>query len=226
MKGSFSDMLKEMDKERRSRLAAKVPSWDIPGIEIPTSLNAEQCSSQATAEYKAALCGRLGVRKTADLTGGLGVDCWAFSRVSGSVLYNEMDPALCAAVEYCRSHPGTRLVLEEGDYYLKNTAPLFFNGCSDILFDGNGARFIFSEVTNASDKEQRVSSFFTPMQDGVELALGRPAEDVESDILINTTLQPNETKTLSQSYVLYSSDPVFNVRLDWGDTYGAVYTVE
>ncbi|MCQ2419765.1 MAG: DUF5067 domain-containing protein [Clostridia bacterium] len=85
---------------------------------------------------------------------------------------------------------------------------------------------IYSEVTNASDKEQRVSSFFTPMQDGVELALGRPAEGVDSDILINTTLQPNETKTLSQSYVLYSSDPVFNVRLDWGDTYGAVYTVE
>ncbi len=57
-------------------------------------------------------------------------------------------PALCAAVEYCRSYPGTRLLLEAGDYYLKNTAPLFFNGCKDILFDGNGARFIFSEVTN------------------------------------------------------------------------------
>ena len=29
----------------------------------------------------------------ADLTGGLGVDSWAFSKVAGKVFYNEMDPA-------------------------------------------------------------------------------------------------------------------------------------
>ena len=35
-----------------------------------------------------------------DLTGGLGVDAWAFSSVAAEVLYNEMDPTLCEAVRH------------------------------------------------------------------------------------------------------------------------------
>ena len=36
----------------------------------------------------------------ADLTGGLGVDSWAFSKVFGRVLYNEMRPELAKAAEH------------------------------------------------------------------------------------------------------------------------------
>lgn len=45
----------------------------------------------------------IGTRKTgriADLTGGLGVDSWAFSEVAEEVLYNEMNPALVAAARH------------------------------------------------------------------------------------------------------------------------------
>lgn len=45
----------------------------------------------------------IGTRKTgriADLTGGLGVDSWAFSEVAGEVLYNEMNPALAAVARH------------------------------------------------------------------------------------------------------------------------------
>lgn len=38
--------------------------------------------------------------KVADLTGGLGVDSWAFSEVAGEVLYNEMNPELAAAARH------------------------------------------------------------------------------------------------------------------------------
>lgn len=38
--------------------------------------------------------------KVADLTGGLGVDSWAFSEVAEEVLYNEMNPALAAAARH------------------------------------------------------------------------------------------------------------------------------
>lgn len=38
--------------------------------------------------------------KIADLTGGLGVDSWAFSEVAEEVLYNEMNPALAAAARH------------------------------------------------------------------------------------------------------------------------------
>lgn len=38
--------------------------------------------------------------RLADLTGGLGVDAWAFSQAFGEVLYNEMQPGLARAAEH------------------------------------------------------------------------------------------------------------------------------
>lgn len=60
-------------------------------------------------------------------------------------------PALVAAAEYCSSHPGTRLQLAPGSYYLDNTAPVKWSGCRDILIDGCGARLIFSQVHNGME---------------------------------------------------------------------------
>ena len=110
-----------------------MPEWaDAAGsLKIPSRLNLEQCSSSATAFYKAALAALIitetpaesstlcdvsenlrsgateggrgkcppGINVVADLTGGLGADCWAFAQVCGSVLYNEMNSELAAAVE-------------------------------------------------------------------------------------------------------------------------------
>jgi hypothetical protein len=70
---------------------------------FPIKLSAEQCSSTATATYKAELAERICDRQTwkiADLTGGLGVDTWHFSKHATEVLYNEMQPSLCEAAEY------------------------------------------------------------------------------------------------------------------------------
>ena len=39
-------------------------------------------------------------KRIADLTGGLGVDAWAFSKVASAVLYNEMNPALAAVARH------------------------------------------------------------------------------------------------------------------------------
>ena len=97
---TFSDILEELSEDSLARMRKKVPEWaGVPGMEYPTRLAGEQCSSSATAAYKAALVERIrpGCRLLADLTGGLGVDCAAFSRVCGRVLYNEMDAALAAA---------------------------------------------------------------------------------------------------------------------------------
>ena len=108
--------------EGRRRMRVKVPAWHaVPSLLYPTRLCTEQCSSAATARYKAALAARILSGKTempataasptalpggveapegaiADLTGGLGVDAWAFSQVAGQVLHNEMDPLLSEAV--------------------------------------------------------------------------------------------------------------------------------
>ncbi len=82
--------------ECRRKLKNKLPEWYAePGIIYPDKLCAEQCSSSFTAGYKASVVSEAtgGSGRVADLTGGLGVDSLAFSKVAGSVLYNEMDPS-------------------------------------------------------------------------------------------------------------------------------------
>ena len=101
-KKSFSDILEDISEAGAARMRRKVPEWsEVPGIEYPTRLSTEQCSSSATAACKAALVRRIrpSCGLLADLTGGLGVDCAAFSRVCSRVLYNEMDPELFAAAQ-------------------------------------------------------------------------------------------------------------------------------
>lgn len=100
-KKSFADILHEEREALKKRMRAKVPEWDREGLSFPESINVEQCSSSATAAYKAALAVRLAGRDcaVADLTGGLGVDSWAFAKAAGKVLYNEMNPVLKKAVQ-------------------------------------------------------------------------------------------------------------------------------
>ena len=110
----------------RRKLRYKVSEWYAdPAIICPLSLSAEQCSSTATAAYKAAVatggayrsrkfferasCVAVAERtvpppsqkalRIADLTGGLGVDCWQFSKVASAVLYNELNPPLFEAAQ-------------------------------------------------------------------------------------------------------------------------------
>ena len=70
--------------ESRIKLKNKVREWyDNPHLIFPLKLSAEQCSSSLTGLYKADLAERIAGAegwKLADLTGGLGVDSWFFSK--------------------------------------------------------------------------------------------------------------------------------------------------
>ena len=115
MKDSFADKLRQLDGQTAQKMAAKVPEWDgVPGLRWPTRLSTEQCSSSETAHLKAALAVRIvrerrgaAILRIADLTGGLGVDSWAFAQVADAVLYNERDAALCEAVQANAAALGT-----------------------------------------------------------------------------------------------------------------------
>ena len=110
--------------ECRRKIRTKLPEWYAePGIIFPDRICAEQSSSSETASYKASVASRI-IRETladksadistesdeshsdvirgriADLTGGLGVDSLAFSRVAKNVLYNEMNPERAAAAKH------------------------------------------------------------------------------------------------------------------------------
>lgn len=90
----------------RKKLRTKVPSFYAnPELIYPDRLAAEQCSSEAAAACKTEIIKELcaisdtdpAALKIADLTGGLGVDCAAFAKIAGKVLYNEMNPVLAGA---------------------------------------------------------------------------------------------------------------------------------
>ena len=91
--------------EVRKKLKTKVPEWyAVPSLTYPSRLSGEQCSSSETARYKAAVIRGLsergeGMLKVADLTGGMGIDSWAFAQVAEAVLYNEMQTGVAKATE-------------------------------------------------------------------------------------------------------------------------------
>ena len=91
--------------ESRIKLKGKIREWyENPDLIFPLKLSAEQCSSSLTGVYKSELAERIagsaGDWKLADLTGGLGVDSWYFSKKAARVLYCEMQKALCEAAQH------------------------------------------------------------------------------------------------------------------------------
>ncbi len=77
-------------------------------------------------------------RKTgriADLTGGLGVDSWAFSEVAEEVLYNEMNPALAAAARHNFKALGvTNIFIKNSEATSDSLKDIFGDFRPDVIF--------------------------------------------------------------------------------------------
>ena len=77
----------------RQAVKNKIPSWyEIDNIIYPKHLSLEQCSSEATAKYKASL---VKGDSLVDLTGGFGIDCAFLSQQFKSGVYVEQSDELC-----------------------------------------------------------------------------------------------------------------------------------
>lgn len=77
--------------QARQKLAQKLPSWIAhEEVYFPPQLNLEQASSEDTAIFKASLV----QGKIIDLTGGMGVDSWAFAKKGNTLTYVERDEKL------------------------------------------------------------------------------------------------------------------------------------
>lgn len=124
------------------------------GIEYPVHLSMEQCSSEATARYKAQLMARLVAEATgrplsactlADITGGFGIDFMFMSRGFGRAAYIERDAALCAAA----CHNFTLLGMEnatvecgDGAAYIAATPHVDALFADPARRDGHGGRTV------------------------------------------------------------------------------------
>jgi hypothetical protein len=83
----------------RRRIKFKLPTWyKTKGIIYPPTINLEQCSSEATAKFKASMVseGKFGI----DLTGGLGIDTYHFSRHFSKFIFVEPDGMLLTIAKH------------------------------------------------------------------------------------------------------------------------------
>ena len=120
----------------RQAARGKIPSWAaIDDIRYPVHLSMEQCSSEATARYKAQLithnclsnssnpnssCGHY--RKLVDLTGGFGVDFAFMVESFDEGIYVEHEESLCAIVHHnlqvLTHRPNVSVVHAEAEEFL------------------------------------------------------------------------------------------------------------
>lgn len=79
-----------------------------------------------------------GIRKTgriADLTGGLGVDSWAFGEVAAEVLYNEMNPELAAAARHnFKALGATNIFIKNSEATADSVEGIIGDFWPDIIF--------------------------------------------------------------------------------------------
>ncbi|MGM9760403.1 MAG: SAM-dependent methyltransferase [Parabacteroides sp.] len=80
----------------RRQIKEKLPTWyQQEALLFPAKIAAEQCSSEQTACYKQRFV--TPSDRLCDLTGGLGIDSYYFSRQARQVYYIERFPAYCEA---------------------------------------------------------------------------------------------------------------------------------
>ena len=140
-------VLEQIDGRQRAK--TKLPSLTAnPDIIFPVHLSVEQCSSEATAAYKAQVImtspspstggvlvvdgssnsspvGRSG-GVLIDLTGGFGVDFIALSKLFGKAIYVERNAELCAIAEqnfHTLNLTNTQIVNAEAESFLKLLTP-------------------------------------------------------------------------------------------------------
>ena len=87
--------------EGRQRTKDKLPSFaQIEDWWYPVRLSCEQCSSEATARYKAALIAPLQPDVLIDLTAGYGVDTYFMAEHAQEAHYVERNPELCHIAQH------------------------------------------------------------------------------------------------------------------------------
>lgn len=90
------ELAQQINGKQKSR--KKLPLWHAArGIYYPKALHLEQASSEVTARYKAGL---VSGTHLLDLTGGMGIDTYYFSRRFKEVTYCEKDLALAEIAEH------------------------------------------------------------------------------------------------------------------------------
>ena len=129
----------------RQKSANKLPEWSKnPSIIFPPSLSLEQCSSQATALYKAQLTHG---QSFADLTGGFGVDTFYIGQHFKSIVYvekqNDLFHLASHNLKFLLPNQDIRLVNGDGIAYINKSDQRFDLVYADPARRGEGNQKLF-----------------------------------------------------------------------------------
>lgn len=93
---SIQELAQQIVSKQKSE--KKLPTWfQTENIYYPPKLNLEQTSSEVTANYKASL---ISGKSLLDMTGGFGIDSFAFSQKFEKVVHCEMNEDLSKIAKY------------------------------------------------------------------------------------------------------------------------------
>lgn len=145
----FRFMLQQVDG--RQRTARKLPTFAaLEDWWYPVRLSCEQCSSEATARYKAAIVATHPALHahspqeihTADLTGGYGVDSYFMAQTFGQVDYVERNAELCRIAEHNFSlyAPNIHIHNTTAETYLQDMPPVDILCLDPARRDKNGGK--------------------------------------------------------------------------------------
>ncbi|MBD2755114.1 SAM-dependent methyltransferase [Spirosoma sp. BT704] len=152
----------------RQKAKDKLPTWYAnDDLVFPPPLSVEQASSEQTAQYKASLVqGDL----LLDLTGGMGVDTWAFAKRVNQVVYVERNPELVELAAHnlpllgaanVLVHAGDGLELVETNTVVKPDVPADWLYLDPHRRDEQGGKVVrLNDCEPDLSRPQTVSSLF------------------------------------------------------------------
>ena len=126
----------------RQTAKVKIPSWyQTEGLFYPRHLSMEQCSSEATAHYKAGL---VKGDSFTDLTGGFGIDCSFLSQSFHQTDYVERQDTLCQLAKHNFLLLGLNIRVHNMDAveYLKKMEPVDCLYLDPARRDGFGGKTV------------------------------------------------------------------------------------
>ncbi|CAN5117745.1 SAM-dependent methyltransferase [soil metagenome] len=183
----------------RQKAREKLPTWYANDrLVFPPALSVEQASSERTAQYKASLVsGRL----LLDLTGGMGVDTWAFAKRVENVLYVERNPQLAALAAH--------------------NLPLLGTG-NVVVQSGNGLDLLSNSSENKTTFEPADWIYLDPHRRNDQGGKVVRLEDCEPDVS-----QPTMVSTLLKKarQILVKASPLLDVDKAVQQLHGAVNSV-
>lgn len=175
----------------RQKLSKKLPSWSThQKILFSSLLSYEQCSSEATAQYKTSLGSG---SKCLDLSGGIGVDSVALSEVFREVTHLEHNEltSRCAAHNFELLDRNIVAIQADGIHYLQSS-----NQTYDLIYIDPDRRHHQSRVYDLSDSLPNVPEH-------LDLLLNRSSKILlKTSPMCNISLTLDNLKNVSEIHVV------------------------